>query len=49
MMGLLSIHCGGLAVAYLVPDLAYVLIAFYSYADMRLVKSDSSALIAREA
>ena len=49
MMGLLSIHFGGLAVAYLVPALAYVLIAFYSFADMRLVKSDPSALIAREA
>ena len=49
VMGLLSIHFGGLAVAYIVPALAYVLIAFYSFADMRLVKSDPSAAIAREA
>jgi FHS family L-fucose permease-like MFS transporter len=49
MMGLLSIHFGGLAVAYLVPAAAYVLIAFYSFADMRLVKSDPSASRAREA
>jgi FHS family L-fucose permease-like MFS transporter len=49
MMGLLSIHFGGLAVAYLVPAAAYVLIAFYSFADMRQVKSDPAALRAREA
>ncbi|MFZ0274306.1 MAG: L-fucose:H+ symporter permease [Acidobacteriaceae bacterium] len=49
VMGLLSIHFGGLAVAYLVPALAYVLIAFYSFADLWLAKSDPSSLIAREA
>lgn len=49
MMGLLSIHFGGLAAAYVVPALAYVFIAFYSFADMRLVKSDPAALRAREA
>ena len=49
VMGLLSIHFGGLAVAYLVPALAYVLIAFCSFADLWLAKSDPSSLIAREA
>lgn len=49
MMGLLSIRFGGLAAAYIVPALAYVFVAFYSFADMRLVKSDPSALRAREA
>ena len=49
LMGLLSVRFGGLAIAYVVPALAYVLIAFYSFADMRLFKSDPSALIAREA
>ncbi|HVU00026.1 MAG TPA: L-fucose:H+ symporter permease [Acidobacteriaceae bacterium] len=49
MMGLLSIKFGGLAAAYVVPALAYVFIAFYSFADMRLVKSDPAALRAREA
>jgi FHS family L-fucose permease-like MFS transporter len=49
MMGFLSIHFASLAAAYVVPALAYVFIAFYSFADMRLVKSDPSALRAREA
>jgi FHS family L-fucose permease-like MFS transporter len=49
VMGLLSIHFGGLAAAYIVPALAYVLIAVYSFADMQPVKSDPSALTAREA
>ncbi|MFP5228009.1 MAG: L-fucose:H+ symporter permease [Acidobacteriota bacterium] len=39
MMGLLSDRFGGLAIAYIVPALAYVLIAFYSFADMRMVRS----------
>jgi FHS family L-fucose permease-like MFS transporter len=49
MMGLLSVRFGGLAIAYVVPALAYVFIAFYSFADMRLVTSDPSASRAREA
>jgi len=36
LMGLLSVHFGGLAVAYVVPALAYVLIAFYSFTDARM-------------
>lgn len=35
-MGLISVKSGGLALAYLVPLSAYILIAFYSIADMRL-------------
>lgn len=49
VMGLLSVHAGGLAIAYLVPALAYVLIAFYSFADARLVTPGGSAVIAGEA
>lgn len=49
LMGLLSIRFGGLAVAYLVPALAYVLIAFYSLADARLARPGASATAAGEA
>jgi len=42
-MGLVSVRFGGLAVAYLVPALAYVLIAFYSFADMRSPGSSAPA------
>lgn len=49
LMGLISSHYGGLAAAYVVPALAYVFIAFYSFVDMRLVNSDPAALRAREA
>ncbi len=49
LMGLLSVHFGGLAIAYLVPALAYIVIAVYSYADMRLVNSAASAAVPGEA
>jgi FHS family L-fucose permease-like MFS transporter len=49
LMGLLSVHFGGLAIAYLIPALAYVVIAVYSYADMRLVRSVASAAVPGEA
>ena len=46
MMGLLSVHFGGLAIAYIVPALAYILIAFYSFADMRMFGSGASVMSA---
>jgi FHS family L-fucose permease-like MFS transporter len=49
VMGLLSVHSGGLAIAYLVPAFAYVLIAFYSFADVRLGKSGGPAAVAGDA
>jgi FHS family L-fucose permease-like MFS transporter len=35
VMGFISVRSGALAPAYIVPALAYLLIAFYSIADMR--------------
>lgn len=49
VMGLLSVRFEGVAVAYVVPALAYVLIAFYSLADARMIGSSTSAKIGREA
>lgn len=49
VMGLLSVHFGGLAIAYLVPALAYVLIAFYSFADARLLRPGASGAAGNEA
>ncbi|HEY1498590.1 MAG TPA: L-fucose:H+ symporter permease [Acidobacteriaceae bacterium] len=49
IMGLLSVRFGGLAIAYLVPAFAYVLIAFYSFADIRMLGSGTSAPAAKEA
>jgi MFS transporter, FHS family, L-fucose permease len=48
MMGQLSVRFGGLAIAYLVPALAYILIACYSFADARLARSGMSATPFRE-
>lgn len=45
VMGLLSVHFGGLAIAYAVPALAYVLIAFYSFADARMTSPDAPAFV----
>jgi FHS family L-fucose permease-like MFS transporter len=45
LMGLLSVHFGGLAIAYAVPALAYVLIAFYSFADARMTSRDAPAFV----
>jgi len=45
LMGLLSIHFGGVPIAYAVPAFAYVLIACYSVADMRLVRAATGSSI----
>lgn len=39
VMGLLSVHFSSIAVAYSVPLAAYLFIAFYSFADMRMISS----------
>ena len=44
VMGLLSVRFGSVAVAYVVPALAYVLIAFYSLADLRLLRSAPASI-----
>ncbi len=38
LMGFISIR-SGVAMAYIVPLLAYILIAFYSFGDMRFQKA----------
>lgn len=42
-MGLLSETSGGIALAYLVPLLAYLFVAFYSFVDIRLMKSSGGS------
>jgi len=37
IMGLISVRLGSVALAYIVPLLAYLFIAFYSLADMRIM------------
>jgi FHS family L-fucose permease-like MFS transporter len=39
VMGLLSVRFAGVAIAYIVPFLAYVFIAIYSFADLRLMRT----------
>lgn len=43
IMGLISVRFGGIAMAYMVPLLAYVFIAIYSFADIRLMKAANLA------
>lgn len=45
-MGLVSVRFGGLATAYIVPALAYVLVALYSFSDMRLARRAEGTPIA---
>jgi MFS transporter, FHS family, L-fucose permease len=45
-MGFISIQTGALAPAYIVPALAYLLIAFYSIADMRRLNSGQTLQLA---
>jgi FHS family L-fucose permease-like MFS transporter len=40
LMGFISVRFGGLATAYVVPALAYLLIAIYSVTDIRRLQSD---------
>lgn len=42
IMGLISLRSGGVALAYTVPLLAYLFIALYSFADIRLMKSTTA-------
>lgn len=49
LMGLVSVRFGGLAIAYIVPALAYVLITVYSFADIGWLRGDVSGPAAREA
>lgn len=42
LMGLLSVRFASLAVAYVVPALAYVLIALYAFADLRWLRAGLS-------
>jgi FHS family L-fucose permease-like MFS transporter len=42
VMGLISVHSGSLALAYVIPLIGYVFIAFYSFVDMRAMKSEAS-------
>jgi FHS family L-fucose permease-like MFS transporter len=41
VMGLISVHSGSLALAYIIPLVGYLFIAFYSFADMRMMKSET--------
>ncbi len=43
MMGWLSVHFGSVALAYLVPCAAYVFLAVYSLADMRIHVAESNS------
>jgi FHS family L-fucose permease-like MFS transporter len=43
VMGLISVRCGSMALAYLVPALAYVVVALYSVADLRTLPTVSAA------
>ncbi len=43
VMGLISLNSGGMAAAYVIPLLAYLLIAFYSFADVRILRKTSFA------
>lgn len=47
-MGLLSVRFGSVAIAYIVPTLAYIFIAFYSFADIRLLQSGTPAPLPKE-
>jgi FHS family L-fucose permease-like MFS transporter len=39
LMGLISIQSGSIALAYVVPLVAYLFIAFYAFSDSRLMSS----------
>lgn len=39
-MGYVSVRLGSLALAYIIPLLAYVLVAIYSFADLRLMRAE---------
>lgn len=42
IMGLISVRSGGIAPAYLVPLLAYLFIALYSFADLRFMRTHAA-------
>jgi FHS family L-fucose permease-like MFS transporter len=46
VMGFISVRTGALAPAYIVPALAYLLIVFYSLADMRRLNSGPTPQLA---
>jgi MFS transporter, FHS family, L-fucose permease len=41
IMGLISVHFRSVALAYIIPLVGYLFIAFYSFADMRMMKSET--------
>ena len=43
LMGFISVRFGGVALAYVVPLAAYVFIAVYSFADIRIMKASGVA------
>jgi FHS family L-fucose permease-like MFS transporter len=43
LMGFISVRFGGVASAYVVPLAAYVFIALYSFADIRMMKASGVA------
>lgn len=42
-MGYVADHLGSIALAYTIPLVVYALVAFYSVADLRLMRSSSGA------